>query len=106
MITDEIKITDDWTFRHQTIPEHMRAGIELYVNRGILLGSFLRAIICNDLSAAVANADAVNMGLIPVYTAWFYNEAPSTCWGSPEKMKAWMRSKQAAAKEVSNDQGF
>ena len=50
MITDEIKITDDWTFRHQTIPEHMRGGIERYVNHGIPPGSFLTAIICNDLS--------------------------------------------------------
>ena len=101
MITDEIKITDDWTFREQTIPKYMREGIERYVNHGIPPGSFLTAIICNDLSEAVANADVLNMGLIPVYTAWFYNEAPSTCWGSLEKMNAWMHYKQAAAKEFS-----
>ena len=34
------------------------------------------------------------MANIPAYVGYFYNEAPSNCWGSSELMGAWMNHKQ------------
>ena len=83
-----------YTFRRWAIPERMMSAIDLYVKHGIPPGDFLRAVICNDLSEAVGRADDENIELLPAYVAYFWNELPSTCWGSVEKMKAWMAYKR------------
>jgi len=81
---------DRYSFRNFYIPERMMDGIRLYIDRGIEPGSFLTAIICNDLREAVGRADDENIGNIPAFVSYFYNEAPSPCWGSPERMDAWV----------------
>lgn len=86
-----MKNTDgSYEFRGFTIDAHMMEGIRNYVEHGIEPGSFLSAVICNDLKGAVAAADFRNMPNLPAFVGYFYNEAPSQCWGSNEKMIAWM----------------
>lgn len=79
------------TFRYRgsKIPTRMHGGLLRYLQQGILPGSFLKAIICNDLREACSQADDENLFILPVYVSFFYNETPSTCWGSKEKMEAW-----------------
>jgi len=48
------------------------------------------AVLCNNLNEACARADDENITLLPVYVAFFYNEAPSACWGSPENVRTWL----------------
>lgn len=72
------------------VPDHMVGGIERYIEQRVPPGSFLSAVICNDLKQAVAKADDINMNLLPQYVKFFYNCAPSPCWGSPERMDAWL----------------
>lgn len=81
-----------FVYGYQTyeIPEGMRDGLDLYVKQRIRQGSFLTAIIENNLRDAVAFADDVNMQNIPAYVNYFYNHAPSLCWGSQAKMKKWL----------------
>ncbi len=74
-------------------PLHMMESLERYVEHGILPGNFLQAVLCNDLTMAVGRADSVNIHLIPEYVKYLYNEAPSACWGSPEKVRAWVTMK-------------
>ena len=81
-------------FQTYEIPEGMREGLRLYVEDHIRPGSFLVAVICNDLREAVAQADDVNMPNIPAYVNYFYNHAPSTCWGSQKKMEAWLKNEK------------
>lgn len=76
-----------------TIPERMMPGIRLYINKGIVPGSFLKAVICNDLREAVGCADDENLENLPAFVMYFYNEAPGSCWGSKEKMYAWAETK-------------
>ena len=85
---------EEFKFRGMRIPDRMQAAITRYVENGITPGSFLTAVICNDLQTACAKADDENIHIIPAYAAYFYNEAPSDCWGSFEKMKSWCESKQ------------
>jgi hypothetical protein len=73
------------------IDPHMLAAIERYTVQRIKPGSFLQAVICNDLQRAVGLADEENMHNLPAFCHYFYFEAPSKCWGSPEKMDAWLK---------------
>ena len=86
-----------YEFQGFYIPERMMGGIQRYLEHGIPPGSFLTAIIENNLSRAVANADNENMQNIPAYVSYFYNECPGDCWGSPENMQEWMKNKQEEA---------
>jgi len=73
------------------IPKRMRASISRYVEDKILPGDFLQAVISNDLSEAMGRADEENMAQLPAYVNYFYNHTPCTCWGSKEKMEAWVK---------------
>ena len=83
--------TANYIFRDFYIPEYMMEGLRRYIDHGQRPGGFLTAVICNDLRQACATADDVNLRNIPAYVAYFYNEAPSPCWGSREKMDKWIK---------------
>ena len=78
-----------YLFRSFSIPERMKASIERYVIGHVEPGDFLCAVIDNDLSSACMRADDENLENLPAYVAYFYNDAPSSCWGSKEKRLAW-----------------
>lgn len=82
-----------YTFREFFIPDYMASSIDDYLKEGILPGKFLTAIICNNLLEAVMYADDTNISNIPAFVSFFHNEAPSVCWGSEEKMNAWISAK-------------
>ena len=83
-----------YEFRGFHIPDYMGHGIENYLKYGLEPGDFLSAVICNDLTKAVSHADDTNIKNIPAYVGYFYNQAPSACWGSREKMEKWMESRR------------
>jgi len=83
---------DAYRFRDWYIPQRMISAIDRYVNQGIQPGHFLTGVICNDLKEAISRADDENMVNLPAYLGYFCNEVPSACWGSEEKMKAWLES--------------
>ena len=80
---------------YSNIPKHMQESMIRYVEDKIAPGSFLSSVIRNDLFGAVNNADSENIGLIKVYVRWFYNIAPYGCFGSLDKMKNWIASRQS-----------
>lgn len=80
-----------YEFRNFWIPTRMMPGIRRYIEKYIKPGDFLTQVICNNLKEACGKADEENMTNLPAYVAYFYNEAPSPCWGSPEKMEAWLK---------------
>ncbi len=73
------------------IPDRMAGGIERYVNEGIIPGSFLSAVISNDLMGACSYADDENFKNIQAYAAYFYNEVPRHIWGSGKAMEVWAK---------------
>ena len=64
-------------------------SLELYVAKGVPLGSFLEACVENDLRNAFGRADEESREHLFEIVKWLHNEAPSTCWGSREKRIAW-----------------
>lgn len=79
-----------YRFRDYSIRDDMMGAIRRYIDHGIPPGSFLTAVIENNLSEAVGRADDENCANLPAFVAYFYNEASSACWGSPEKRRAWI----------------
>lgn len=71
------------------LPEHMRDAMLRWIEHGISPGSFLRAVLVNDLVSSIHYADNINISRIPDYGRYLYNHAPSRCWGSPAKVAAW-----------------
>lgn len=88
-------MNDTYRFREFEIPDYMMDGMRNYIEHGVPPGSFLTAVICNDLFEACGHADDTNLRNIPAYCSYFYSEAPPQCWGSSEKMHAWMTRKAA-----------
>lgn len=75
------------------LPEHMRESVRMWVDEAQphprLLGSCLRAILCNNLVDAFANADEENAAGMRGWAMWLYNDCPSQAWGSEERLQAW-----------------
>ena len=73
------------------IPDYMAESlVTRYIGAHIPEGSFLAAILCNDLMEACRRADATNQRLLFNYCDFLYNYAPPACYGSPEKYAAWI----------------
>ena len=72
------------------IPDRMMGGIERYINDRVIPGNFLQSVISNNLKEAVLYADEENLDNLPAYVGYFYNEAPSGCWGSRKIMMGWL----------------
>lgn len=79
---------------YDTLPRHADS-IRRYIEDGIPMGDFLTAVFANDLLGAFGRADHINQNLIRDYALWVYNEAPSPCHGSYERVKAWIAATQA-----------
>ena len=75
---------------YEMIPDRLMKGMKRYVEGHIKPGDFLSAVIRNDLSDALARADPISRLLLHDIVKWFWNEAPSTCWGSSDKMHKWL----------------
>ena len=90
---------------HYGVPEHDVDGLFLYVFHGIMPGSFLEAVLSNDLMESFGRADHINKEKIFNICQFIYNEIPSDCWGSPEKMQAWMDARQVAVSQPAEPPG-
>lgn len=73
-------------------PVDTAGAIERYVAHHIEPGSFLRAVLSNDMRAAFMRADDLNMIAMPSIVSYLYNRTPSNCQGSPERVEAWLAS--------------
>jgi len=83
---------DDINKYLEPLPPHMRPGILRYLNDGIIPGSFLKAVLENDLVGALAAADGDNRRIIWDYGNMLWNAFPARgngCWGSPEALEDW-----------------
>ena len=70
--------------------EYIKETLERYVSDRCPTGGFLYAVLCNDLTQACAKADMRNQRMLFDIVTYIYNNIPSICWGSPEKVDAWL----------------
>jgi hypothetical protein len=88
---------DGMAVDYSGLPESHQDTMKLYIEHGYQPGSGWTAILHNDLRAVVM-VDAETAAALPRIYRWLVNHAPSGCWGSPEKVTEWMRSRRAARK--------
>lgn len=73
------------------IPKNGKSALALYIIEHIPPGSFLEAVLSNDLASAIGHADHININLLEAYVGYLYNNAPSLCWGSKKKFENWIK---------------
>lgn len=71
------------------IPPHMKGAAELYLLHGVRPGSFLEAVLANDLADAVARADRQNREALGAWADWCIWCLPSRAWGSRDAVAEW-----------------
>ena len=81
----------DFSMQGKQVPGHLQFGIINYIANGQIPGDFLTAVICNDLGKALAHADKTSMEGLPAVYGFFYNRAPSVCFGSEKNMENWSK---------------
>ena len=74
---------------YDTCPDHVRDSLQLYIEQGYGPGGFLYSVLSNDLMAAVSRADNTSLAVLPAMVSWLYNEVPTACYGSPQRVRSW-----------------
>lgn len=73
-----------------TIPPGIREGLGAYFESGRPTGSFLQAVLENDLKNAILRADDLNMICIREIVRFVENHSPPFSHGSRERVVAWI----------------
>lgn len=76
------------------IPEHLKEGIDAWVESGRPTGSFLRAVLENDLLEAVNRADEISFANLRYIVGYLWSKCPCECWGSKKAVKEWRERKE------------
>lgn len=74
------------------IPRSTKESLDRYVQHKIPTGGFLQAVLSNDLFSAMAKADSESSEALKHIVMYIYNELPSECWGSKEKVREFLNS--------------
>lgn len=69
----------------------MAPAVRRYVEHGIRPGHFLTALLRNDLRGAVTRADDDNLSTLIHWVGFVYQELPSGCHGSLDKVEEWVK---------------
>ena len=87
--------------------DKIRASIDAYARDGVPTGGFLRSVLEHlDVFEVFARADEENTRDMREILRYVYNEIPSDCHGSREKVDAWLghfaRAREAEAEVAAN----
>lgn len=76
------------------IPHWIFEDLQRYIMNLQAPGSFVRACLENNLKNAVllAGGEEARKAITPV-VFFLYLKVPDICWGSPEKVQAWLNSR-------------
>ena len=61
-----------------------KEAIDRYVKHKMAPGSFIKAILDNDLMAAVSHGDEESLANLPEIARYVFNRIPGSAWGSKE----------------------
>jgi hypothetical protein len=76
-------------------PDEIVDTIKQYVEHRLEPGSFVRAVLENDLMSAIFKAHPLMLPHLKYVCMYVWWEIPSECWGSREKVNAWLKRKDA-----------
>ena len=78
------------------IPEATKAAIDRYVAEHRWPGAFVEAVLSNDLKGALVWGDIETTADLLGIIGYCDREIPGVCWGSPEKVQAWLKQRKEA----------
>lgn len=73
------------------IPDWVKDSLDRYVNHRIETGSFMRAVLENDLFEAINRGDKDSLEALPNIVRYIYNNVRSDCYGSPQRVREWLK---------------
>jgi hypothetical protein len=73
------------------INSDIHGSLERYLNHGIPCGSFLMAVLENNLMEAFGRADIGNSANLKNIVGYVYMHVPSNAWGSKEKVNEFLK---------------
>ena len=76
---------------HRDLPEHMHGALIRYAENGIHPGSFLTAVLRNDLQQAFQCADDQNTAAMKQWVGWMTWHLPACAWKTEENIQKWMQ---------------
>lgn len=76
---------------YSKLPEGLRPGMKLWIENGVLPGTFLEHVIHNRLVDSFAHADDFNVTRMFDIACFMYNYAPSDCWKTEENIENWIK---------------
>ena len=76
---------------YKKIPVLIIQGLSRYAEQHQPVGSFLQAVLTNNLREAFARADAPNRAALWEIVGYCHWELPSDCWGSEERVRSWLQ---------------
>lgn len=85
------------------IPARTKEAIDRYVNEGIEPGGFTKAVLMNDLCAAVMRADETNSANLKDIVQYVYDTVPIAAFGSSKTIDMWIRSKYIEKEEAADE---
>lgn len=74
-----------------TVPTRTLLGLTNFSKAGLEPGDFLYAVLTKDYERMLALGDAENLEKLPAIMSFCVNMIPAGCWGSREKVDAWVR---------------
>lgn len=72
------------------IPDHTHEALMNYFNNCWEPGSFLMAVLRNDLYGAATKADHINRDYLANIVTWIINNAPYGSYGDSETVNNWL----------------
>lgn len=88
----------------ESCPQNIKESLRRYVEVGCPTGSFLEAVLENNLREAIGRADYMNLVALPHIVAYCYSEIPNVCWGSPTRVEAWLEHKRKQANATATNE--
>lgn len=91
-IEELIDVEDNLAVKYTSwlLPENMRKQLVNYVMRGIPLGGFLKAVVCNDLNRSYSTADPENKKKLGEWSGFVFWDLPKECRGSKDIYDSWV----------------
>lgn len=72
------------------IPADLYADLTAYLLKGVVPGTFLLAVLRNDLAEAVLSSNAERRACLPLLIRLLFNHFPPACCGSAVKVERWL----------------
>lgn len=76
---------------YASCPESVREQMRAYVEAGCEPGSFVYAVLANDLTSAIFRADETNYAQLRQITKWVYDSLPPEWYGDEARVRRWMQ---------------